>query len=72
MFCSYPWEQVVQAAYKKYPNPHNPNVVATDVVERKVCGGNISTKRILATDWNIPYLVTKVYYYYTSTSNGAV
>jgi len=58
--CSYPWEQVVQAAYRKYPNPHNPSVVATDVVERKVFGGKILTKRLLATSWNVPFLVTKV------------
>ena len=69
---SYPWEQVVQAAYRKYPNPHSPNVVATDVVERKVVCGKISTKRILATDWNVPYLVTKVDHYSNHASDEAV
>ena len=64
---SYPWEQVVQAAYKKYPNPHSPNVVATDVVEREVICDKIITKRILGTKWNVSYLVTKVDNCFTPT-----
>ena len=71
--CSYPWEQVVQAAYKKYPNPHSPNVVATDVVERKVNCDKIITKRILGTKWNVSYLVTKVDNWFSlSTSDGLI
>lgn len=57
---SYPWEQVVQAAYRKYPNPYNPSVVGTDVVERDVSCGKITTKKLIATVWNLPSLVTKV------------
>uniref|UniRef100_H2YJ16 PRELI/MSF1 domain-containing protein n=1 Tax=Ciona savignyi TaxID=51511 RepID=H2YJ16_CIOSA len=33
---SHPWEKVVEAALRKYPNPESPNVTGTDVFERKV------------------------------------
>ena len=56
----YSWDKVVQAAYRKYPNPYNPNVIATDVVERKVYPGKIITKRLLTMSWNLPYIVKKV------------
>ena len=60
IFNRYPWDQVVQAAYKKYPNPYNPNVIANDVVERRVSCGRIFTKRLLTMNWNLPYIVRKV------------
>ncbi|XP_065914290.1 PRELI domain containing protein 3B-like [Dysidea avara] len=56
----YPWDQVVQAAYRKYPNPYNPKVIANDVVERKVSCKKIFTKRLLTMNWNLPYLVKKI------------
>lgn len=51
---SHPWETVATAAWRKYPNPHNPAVIGTDVVERKVVNGVLHTQRLVSSIWYFP------------------
>ncbi|XP_071448463.1 protein slowmo [Hetaerina americana] len=51
---NHPWETVVQAAWRKYPNPMNPAVIGTDVVERKVEDGVLLTHRLVSSKWGFP------------------
>ncbi|KAK3875701.1 hypothetical protein Pcinc_019448 [Petrolisthes cinctipes] len=51
---SHPWETVTQAVWRKYPNPHNPAVVGTDVIERRVVGGVLHTHRLISSRWGLP------------------
>lgn len=50
----HPWETVVQAACRKYPNPLNPSVLGTDVINRKVEDGVLYSHRLVTTDWQFP------------------
>jgi hypothetical protein len=56
------WEQITKAVWRKYPNPMNPNVVGTDVLERHVDEqGVLHSHRLLTTaKWNTPRFVTSV------------
>lgn len=52
---NHPWETVVQAAWRKYPNPINTAVVGTDVVERHVTEeGVLHTHRLVSSKWYFP------------------
>ncbi|XP_054283662.1 protein slowmo-like [Macrosteles quadrilineatus] len=51
---NHPWETVAQAAWRKYPNPMNPAVLGTDVVERQVVNGVLHTHRLVSSKWGIP------------------
>lgn len=51
---NHPWETVAQAAWRKYPNPMNPGVIGTDVVERKVVDGVLHTHRLVSSSWYFP------------------
>ncbi|XP_074645457.1 PRELI domain containing protein 3A-like [Tubulanus polymorphus] len=52
---SHPWETVVQAAWRKYPNPMNPSVTGVDVLERKIdSDGTLKTHRLMTTLWGMP------------------
>ncbi|XP_066258638.1 protein slowmo [Euwallacea similis] len=51
---NHPWETVATAAWRKYPNPHNPAVIGTDVVERKVKNGVLHTQRLVSSIWYFP------------------
>ena len=58
---SYPWELMVQAAFRKYPNPFNPNVKSLDTLERRVTpSGELHSRRLFGTLWNVPSIVMKV------------
>lgn len=52
--CSHPWETVATAAWRKYPNPHNPAVIGTDVIERTVVDGVLHTHRLVSSNWYFP------------------
>jgi len=55
----HPWQTVVHAAWRKYPNPINPAVNGLDVLERKVTSdGVLRSSRVLSTEWHIPSWVT--------------
>lgn len=59
--CSYPWETVIKAAMRKYPNPMNPNVIGVDVLERSLDeGGRLHSHRLLSTEWGLPAIVRAV------------
>uniref|UniRef100_A0A1B6J123 PRELI/MSF1 domain-containing protein n=1 Tax=Homalodisca liturata TaxID=320908 RepID=A0A1B6J123_9HEMI len=51
---NHPWETVAQAAWRKYPNPMNPAVLGTDVVDRHVANGVLYTHRLVSSKWGIP------------------
>ncbi|KAK9709745.1 PRELI-like family [Popillia japonica] len=51
---NHPWETVATAAWRKYPNPHNPAVIGTDVVERRVVNGVLHTHRLVSSKWYFP------------------
>ena len=56
---SHPWKQVTEAAWRKYPNELNPNVLAIDVLDRKVLeDGKLITTRIFGTQWIFPKIIT--------------
>lgn len=61
---SHKWETVVQAAWRKYPNPFNPAVIGTDVVERKVENGILKSHRLMSTCWGIPGWAKRVSWLY--------
>ncbi|XP_076470409.1 PRELI domain containing protein 3B-like [Babylonia areolata] len=57
----HPWETVVTASWRKYPNPHNPAVIGLDVVDRSVDQqGVLHSHRLLSTAWGLPGWVTKL------------
>jgi len=52
---AHPWQTVVQAAWRKYPNPLNPAVVGIDVVDRNITNnGILKTHRLISTEWGLP------------------
>ncbi|XP_062320710.1 PRELI domain containing protein 3A isoform X1 [Osmerus eperlanus] len=58
---SYPWETVIKAAMRKYPNPMNPSVVGVDVLDRKLDPeGRLHSHRLLSTEWGIPGIVRTI------------
>uniref|UniRef100_A0A8C2PBH8 PRELI/MSF1 domain-containing protein n=2 Tax=Capra hircus TaxID=9925 RepID=A0A8C2PBH8_CAPHI len=57
----HPWDTVIKAAMRKYPNPMNPCVVGVDVLERSVDGrGRLHSHRLLSTEWGLPSLVRAI------------
>ncbi|XP_060680475.1 PRELI domain containing protein 3A isoform X1 [Hemiscyllium ocellatum] len=58
---SHPWETVIKAAMRKYPNPMNPNVVGVDVLERNLdTRGRLHSHRLLSTEWGLPSIVIAI------------
>ncbi|KAK2855245.1 hypothetical protein Q7C36_007114 [Tachysurus vachellii] len=58
---SYPWETVIKAAMRKYPNPMNPSVVGVDVLDRNQDKhGRLHSHRLLSTEWGIPGVVRAI------------
>ncbi|CAG2105497.1 unnamed protein product [Medioppia subpectinata] len=52
---SHPWHTVVQAVWRKYPNPMNPAVVGIDVIDRDVgTNGVMRTHRLISCEWGLP------------------
>ncbi|XP_013405677.1 PRELI domain containing protein 3B [Lingula anatina] len=57
----HPWETVVTAAQRKYPNPINTNVTGLDVVNRHVDQqGVLQSHRLMRTKWGFPGWVIKL------------
>ncbi|XP_035295986.1 PRELI domain containing protein 3A isoform X2 [Cricetulus griseus] len=57
----HPWDTVIKAAMRKYPNPMNPCVVGVDVLERSVDNhGRLHSLRLLSTEWGLPGLVRAI------------
>jgi len=56
---NHPWDTVVHAAWRKYPNPINPAVTGIDVLKRHVTDdGVLRSERLIQTQFNIPSWVT--------------
>ena len=51
---SHPWETIVKAAWRKYPNPMNTGVIGVDVIKRKSCNGIMYTHRLVSSEWGFP------------------
>ena len=70
----HPWEMISQAAWRKYPNPSNPNIVAIDVLDRRMSTeGALTTSRLFTTKfafpkWIIPFIPLSEYCYSTEKS----
>jgi len=56
----HPWHTVVNAAYRKYPNPMNAAITATDIVEQKLDAGVLKTEKILQSHFHVPQWATKL------------
>jgi len=55
------WDTVVTAAWRKYPNPHNPAVKGVDVVDRTVDNeGRLKSHRLMTTTWGLPGWVAQI------------
>lgn len=57
---SHPWDTVVNAAVRKYPNPMNKAITAIDVVRQDMDKGVLKTERILQSHFHIPGWAQKV------------
>jgi len=52
----HPWNTVVQAVWRKYPNKYNPAVVGLDVIDRQIDKktGVLKSHRLMQTKWGLP------------------
>ncbi|XP_075679020.1 PRELI domain containing slowmo isoform X1 [Dermatophagoides pteronyssinus] len=50
------WDTVVQAVWRKYPNPLNPSVIGIDILDRSVCPQTsvMRTHRLIGCKWGLP------------------
>uniref|UniRef100_A0A8D0H8V3 PRELI domain containing 3A n=1 Tax=Sphenodon punctatus TaxID=8508 RepID=A0A8D0H8V3_SPHPU len=57
----HPWDTVIKAAMRKYPNPMNPSVVGVDVLDRGLDNqGRLHSHRLLSTEWGLPSIVKAI------------
>jgi len=56
----HPWHTVVNAAYRKYPNPFNLSVTAVDVVQQNIDQGILKTERIMQSQFFVPSWAAKL------------
>ncbi|NXO67295.1 PLD3A protein, partial [Phainopepla nitens] len=60
-FHRHPWDTVIKAAMRKYPNPMNPCVVGVDVLDRSLDNqGRLHSHRLLSTEWGLPGIVKAI------------
>uniref|UniRef100_A0A8C6Z654 PRELI domain containing 3A n=2 Tax=Nothoprocta perdicaria TaxID=30464 RepID=A0A8C6Z654_NOTPE len=60
-FYRHPWDTVIKAAMRKYPNPMNPCVVGVDVLDRSLDSrGRLHSHRLLSTEWGLPGIVRAI------------
>ncbi|NXF20059.1 PLD3A protein, partial [Rhodinocichla rosea] len=60
-FLRHPWDTVIKAAMRKYPNPMNPCVVGVDVLDRSLDNqGRLHSHRLLSTEWGLPSIVKAI------------
>ncbi|KAG0728807.1 Protein preli-like [Chionoecetes opilio] len=50
----FPWEQVAQGIWQRYPNPESSHVLSEDTVVREVVGGVLHSKRLLTKTNRMP------------------
>ncbi|EGD81614.1 hypothetical protein PTSG_02331 [Salpingoeca rosetta] len=56
----HPWTHVTSGHWRKYPNPYNPAVLSTDIVDRKVEDGVLHSKRLITTNFQVPGWVRRL------------
>ncbi|CAJ0962969.1 unnamed protein product, partial [Mesorhabditis belari] len=56
----HPWSTVVNAAWRKYPNPMNGAVTNMDVISQQVDEGVVKSERIIQSQFSIPSWATKL------------
>jgi len=57
----HPWHTVVNAAWRKYPNPWKPEVTGLDVIDRRLGSDCVlRTSRVIKTEWHIPGWVARL------------
>jgi hypothetical protein len=56
----HPWDTVINAAYRKYPNPLNSAVDGIDIVKQEVSDGVLKSERLLQSHFPIPTWVEKL------------
>lgn len=72
-FSRHPWDTVIKAAMRKYPNPMNPCVVGVDVLDRSLDNqGRLHSHRLLSTEWGLPSIVKAVWFYRLNALLGGV
>lgn len=54
------WDTVVNAAWRKYPNPMNGAVTAMDCISQTVSAGVIKSERIIQSHFHIPGWATRL------------
>ncbi|VDM66101.1 unnamed protein product [Strongylus vulgaris] len=54
------WETVVNAAWRKYPNPMNQGVTGMDVLRQTLQAGKIFSERLIQSRFQIPLWATKL------------
>ncbi|KAF1631702.1 PRELI domain containing protein 3A, partial [Eudyptes filholi] len=60
-FYRHPWDTVIKAAMRKYPNPMNSCVVGVDVLNRSLDNqGRLHSHRLLSTEWGLPSIVKAI------------
>lgn len=50
----YNWDQVAQGFWRRYPNPESIHVLSEDIIDQKVCGEKLFTKRMLTKTNKVP------------------
>ncbi|CAJ0578367.1 unnamed protein product, partial [Mesorhabditis spiculigera] len=56
----HPWDTVVNAAWRKYPNPMNGAVTNMDVLSQRIDEGVLKSERIIQSHFSIPSWATKL------------
>jgi len=56
----HPWNTVIEAAFRKYPNPMNRAITGIDVVSQEIDKGTLKTERILQRHFHIPNWASKL------------
>jgi len=58
---SHPWDTVVKASFRKYPNPLNTAVKGIDVIDREVKqDGTLQSHRIITSEWGLPKWISNI------------
>jgi len=58
---SHPWETVIKATFRKYPNPLNTAVKGIDVIDRQVkLDGTLQSHRIITSEWALPRWISSL------------
>lgn len=48
------WDQVAQAFWQRYPNPHSSHVLSEDTISREIRNGKLHSKRLLTKTNRVP------------------